>query len=439
MQRFEEKSFRKNLILVSVIATLFSSFTLWLIESPIKYSFFVFETILIIVMYFIFRNYDLKFNTTRLIITKLPSGIFLDISLIFFSAVIILLNVFQIESIVQLPIVFACTAFLVGYALVNICNLKKYFSRLETFVLSFFIGFIFTSFSTLVLLGFDEGFKIILIPTFFIIIAIISAFRHLRNNEETTFRLDSFTKKIDILAIGVSISFYILLFYFIYPGFALLPGSDISRHLEFSIILSNAPDFYGGFSYILFHSFDTTVSTLSGSLSPEHFLTVKLFMSLFLPLTVYVFSKRFLEKVDKRIPAIATILYSVFSNFSFLYFLQLKLEDSGDTLISLLRDQVPEKAYFGTINFIQPFPWVVPQLIGLMIFIFLLFLLSVTNIPRSRLIPLMTILILSMFLTHIPQALIFIIFISIFSFISTSTREKKYNAREGFNPPSEVP
>lgn len=420
MQRIEEKKFRNNIILVSVIAALFSSLTLWLIESPIKYSLFVFETILIIVIYVILRNYDLKFNTRRFLITKLPSGIFLDISLIFFSVVIILFNVFQIVTIVQLPIVFACTAFLAGYAIVNICKLKKYFTRLETFVLSFFTGFIFTSFSTLVLLWLDESFRIILIPTFFIILAIISAFRHLRNNEETTSQLNSLSKKVDILAIGASISFYILFFYFIYPEFSLLPNSDISRHFSFSMILSNAPDFYGGFSYILFHSFDSTVNTLSGGSSLEYFQTVKIFLNLFLPLTVYAFSKRFLEKVDKRIPAISTLFYSIFSNFSFLYYLQLKLQDTDETVISLLRDQVAEKAYFGTINFIQPFPWVVPQSIGLMVFIFLLLLLGVRDIPRSRLIPLMVILILSLFLIHLPQALIFVIFLSIFAFISTS-------------------
>ena len=140
-------------------------------------------------------------------------------------------------------------------------------------------------------------------------------------------------------------------------------------------------------------------------------------LNLFLPLSVYVLAKRFLAGVDKRIPAISTIFFSVFSNFSFLYYLQLKLQGVEDPIIQMLGHDVAHKAYFGTVYSVQAFSWFVPQSLGFMIFIFLIFLLSIRNIPSRRFIPLFSILIFSLCLIHIPQALIFVIFISFFSFI----------------------
>ena len=43
----------KSLIIVVALATAFSSFTLWLIESWIKYPLFLFEALTIIVLYLI--------------------------------------------------------------------------------------------------------------------------------------------------------------------------------------------------------------------------------------------------------------------------------------------------------------------------------------------------------------------------------------------------
>ncbi len=419
MQKIEEKSSRYSLIYVALIATLFSSFTLWLVESPIKYALFVFETILIIVLYVILRNYDLNFNTSHFLKSKIPFGIIWDISLIFLGLVLIILNFFQIESLLQLPLAIV-SSFIAGFALLNIFKLRKYFTKLETIVLSFFTGFIFASISTLVLLWVDENTRIIIIPTVFVILGIISAFRHLKKKNGDTLHLNSLSKKIDILAIAVSMAFYVLFFYFIYPEFGISPGTDISRHLSNGIILSRTPDLYTGFSYILFHSFDSTMNTIASAPSIEYFQNVKVFLNLFLPLTVYVLAKRFFVKIDKRIPAIATIFYSVFSNFSFLYYMQLKLQETDYTVLEMLGRHVAQKAYFGTYYFTQSFAWFVPQSLGFMIFIFLILLLGIREIPRSLMIPLMSVLLISLSLIHLPQALIFVIFISFFSLMSIS-------------------
>ena len=119
MQNIDVKSFRNNLILVYIISIAFSSLTLWLVESEIKYALFVFEIFIIIILYFILQNYDLKFYTKNIIKTRIPAGFFSDISLIIFSSVLILLNIFQIETFIQLPLALTSASFLVGYSLLN--------------------------------------------------------------------------------------------------------------------------------------------------------------------------------------------------------------------------------------------------------------------------------------------------------------------------------
>ena len=225
MQRLEDKSTRKNFIMILIIAAMFSSFTIWLIESQLKYAFFVFETILISVFYLVLRKNNFKFDTNFL--KNIPFRIFSDISLIIFSVTIIFFNVFQIQTFLQLPIAFVSSGLLVGYALLNIFKLGKYFTRLEILILSFFIGFIFSSVLTLALLWIDESSRIILIPIFFLVIGIISILRYNRKNYEKTLQLNSFSNKVDILAIGAAISFYILFFYFMYPEFSLVPSTDV--------------------------------------------------------------------------------------------------------------------------------------------------------------------------------------------------------------------
>jgi hypothetical protein len=50
----------RNLIIVAALAVVFSLFTLWLIDSWIKYPLFLFETFTIILLYLIIENYEVK-------------------------------------------------------------------------------------------------------------------------------------------------------------------------------------------------------------------------------------------------------------------------------------------------------------------------------------------------------------------------------------------
>jgi hypothetical protein len=420
-----------NVVIVLAAAIFFSSFTLWLVESWIKYPLFIFEVSVIITIYMILNiNYDFKFIIkfnyavkNSIVLEKFRDFFFLDALLITSSSILIFLNGLNIEGgMFQLFLAFLCTSILTGYALLNIFKITKYFSKLEVLVLSYLLSFSFAGFSTLSLLSIDERTRSVILPIFFVLLGIISALRrrHAKNNEDSTLRQpNSLAKNIDIFPIALSIIFYLMLFYFIYPGATLLPGSDISRHYNNSIILSRTPDLYTAFSYILFHAFEATFHVLSGlQQTTTSFLTVQIILNVFLPISVYIFAKRFLGDLDRRIPAISTIFYTILSNFSFLYFVQLKLIESNRSQFELLAIDIAEKSYNGVINFLQPFHFFSAPSVSFILFMVGFILLKVQSVSKSRFVPLFSVLIFVMYLTHVAEALLFVILITVFSFIS---------------------
>ena len=294
-------------------------------------------------------------------------------------------------------------------------------------VLSYLLSFIFSGFSTLVLLYVDENSKSVIMPTLFVFIGSVSiVLRRKRNGKDIGIsRPSSLSRNIDILAIALCLLFYTIFFYSIYPNASLITGTDASRHYNNSIILSRTPGLYNAFSYLLFHAYEVTLHALSGlHQSIASFQTIQVVLNIFLPLSVYALAKRFLAGIDRRIPAISTIFYTILSNFSFIYFTQLKLlSNNGQTEIQLLAT-VAEKAFNGTQDFAQPFAFFTPQAVSFTIFIVVLLSLRVHSIPKSRFVPLLSVLILVMYLTHVAEAVIFVILIGVYSLLSKKSKTK---------------
>ena len=76
------------------------------------------------------------------------------------------------------------------------------------------------------------------------------------------------------------------------------------------------------------------------------------------------------------------------------------------------------------INFAQPFAFFTPQAVSFTIFIVVLLLLRVHSIPKSRFVPLLSVLILAMYLTHVAEAVIFVILIGVYSLLSKKSKTK---------------
>ncbi len=418
-----------SVFIVLVIAGFFSSFTFWLIKEWIKFPLFVFEMFASITVYLILINYDPKIFVKNSARIGRSLEIFTHICLVIFASILLTANTLNLEftqTIFPLLLAFACGSLLSGYSLVTIFRLRSYFSRLEVVLLSFVLSFIFSGIVTLPLIWVTENVRSILNPLFYLTIGLISTFmvlRDFRREEKKSKELNlagrttSLARSLDILAILISIGFYVFYFLITYPNAALLPDSDISRHFGAAITLLRTPDFYSLFSYLLFHAFEGSIITLSGvmNISIGTFFSLLVTLNIFLPVAVYIVAKRFLENVDKRIPAIAVIFYTFLSNFSFIYYTQLNLIGTASNDIQFL---LADKTYDSIINFLQPFSFFVPLSVSFIIFIFIFSLLKNSDMPRSRFIPLFTVLIFAMYLTHVVEAVIFSVFLAIYSLVS---------------------
>ncbi len=418
MKKVEAQPFMRNLIIVAAVATAFSSFTLWLIGSWIKYPLFLLEILTIIVLYLIVSGYDVKLTVKHIRIENTHVGLIIDLFLIVSASSLLIINKLRVQGgLIQLALALLCTSLLSGYALLNIFGLTRYFTRLETVVLSYLFSYTFTGFITLASFSIDENARTLFALSIFIVLGLISAFKHKKHEAPRVSR--SLSKNIYSLALLLAMVFYALSFYFMYPRFALLPGTDISRHYGSSIILSRTPDLYIGSVYLLAHLHQSLFLSLSNPsmLSAQ---TALVTLNLMLPLAFYIMAKQYLKKFDARLPTLATLFWVLFTNsfggFAWLHFAMLKLSTIGQTQLQLLATTA-DKTYNGTVYGILGL-WYVPATVSLVLLMATIFLMRKKEIPTSKYLALFSIIIAALYLTHVTEAVVFALFLAAYGAIS---------------------
>ena len=415
MKKVETQTFRKSLTIIAVLAVAFSSLTLWLIDSWIKYPLFVLEIFTIIVVYLIVSGHDIKITTKLTRVGNLNIGLAIDLFLIVSALSLLTFNVLQVNGgLVQLTLALLCTSLFPGYALLNIFGLTRHFSKLENIVLSCILSYTFTGFITFVSLPINQDIRTPVVLTSFIIVGLISTFKHKRS--EPSSALGSFSKNIDFLALLIAVTFYVISFYFTYPGFALLPRTDISRHYSHSVVLWRTPEVYSAFQYLLSHLHESAFITLSNA-SVTYIQTALVTLNLMMPLAFYVMAKSYLESIDRRLPAISTIFYSMFSGFAWIYLAKLKLEGVGGSQLSLL-SMVNDKADDGAMYLAQPFLWYVPLSVSFTILITQFMFLRKFDLNKRDFVALFSLLTVASYLTHVTEAVIFTLFLCFYAFFS---------------------
>jgi len=407
-----------NLIVVTTLAVAFSLLTLWFIDSWIKYPLFLFEIFTIILLYLIINNYEVKVRVSLPRNVRLNWGFIIDSLLISSSAILFLLVFTKINGgVMQAVLALLSTSLLPGFALLNVSGLRRYFSRLERVILSYLLSYIFTGLVAFLLLPVSSDYRATLILLSYIGLGTSSILKHKCQPQLST--QESFAKKIDLLAIILTIGFYILSIYFIYPSFALLPGSDISRHYASSIVLGRTPDLYIGTTYLFAHLHESVFLSISNS-SLASVQTALAALNLILPLAFYVMAKVYLEKVDTRLPALATLFWVLFTNgfggFAWLYFTLSKLSSIGQSQLQLL-SSTADKTYNGTVYGIFGL-WYVPATMSFILLMAAIFLMGKREVERTRYLMLFSFLVSALYLTHITEAVVLILFLAVFGLIS---------------------
>ena len=407
----------KNLILVTIVAAIFSSLTLWLLDSWVKFPFFFLEIFIIIITFLIVQNYNLTFSGN---LPKFLVGNF-DLLFNFFLAasafLLIFLSATHIEwGIIQLIFSLLITSLLPGYAILNLFNLKHYFTKIEGLVLSFVLSYIFTGILALLLLSMTENIRVLIFLVFCILLGVFSAIKSKKQKTSFAKRLST---NIDILAIIVIIVFFVLSFYLMYPGFTFQIGTDISRHYSNSIVLGRTPDLYIGSSYLLSDAQESVFLNLSNSNMVSAQVTL-VFLNLILPIAFYVMAKATLERIDRRLPSLATLFWVLFTNsfggFAWLYLANLKLSAHGLSQLQILIDTA-DKTYNGTIYGILGLTYG-PEVISFILLIVAIFLMHVKEISSLRYVVLFSSVIFAAYLTHVAEATVFVLFLAIYGLIS---------------------
>ena len=417
MEKMTKHPSVKNLITAMVLATVFSFFTLWLIEPWIKYPLFLFEVCLIIVLYLIVSRYEITLTMKKMRVETWNTGLVIDLFLIASALSLLTFNLLQIEGgLVQLSLALLCTSLLSGYALLNIVGLSRYFAKLENLVFSFIFSYAFTGFITLALLFVGESTRALVVLGSFIVIGLISAMKRTQQRALPTPK--SLAKNIDFLGITVILVFFALAFYFMYPSFALLPGTDISKHYASSVLLWRTPALYSGSNYVLAHLHESAFIAISDA--PVTLIqTALVTLNFLIPLAFYVMAKSYLESMDKRLPVMSTIFFCLFSGFAWIYLAQLKLDGVGLTGLSLL-SLVNDKAYNGAMYLAQPFLWYVPLSVSFTIMILQFMLLRKFDLDKKSFVAIFSLLTVASYMTHVTEAVIFSLFLSFYAFFSRS-------------------
>lgn len=419
----------KNLSIVIIMAITFSSLTLWLIDSWIKYPLFIFEIFTIFSLFLVFNNHNIKINQTSDVLKNLNEGLMIDIFFIISAFYLLILNLLKLEGgIIQLILTLLCTSLLPGYALLNILKLNQFFSKIESLVFSFILSFSFTGIITFVTLPILQETRTIVILSSFIIVGSISAFKQ-KQNKTFIIQKASFSKNIDIIPIIIVVSFAALTLLFMYPNSAMLPGTDISRHYAWSVTLSRTPDIYFASNYLFFHLNEATFISIANS-TMINTQTVLVLLNLMLPLVFYVMAKPYLEKIDARLPSIATVFWILFTNnyggFAWLNFAKLKLSTISQTQIQLL-STTAQDTYNGTIygNFGS---WYSPASVSLVILMATIYLVHKTNIPKIKYIGLFSTLLVVSYFTHVDAVVLFTLFLALFGMVSKNENYNLSNA-----------
>jgi hypothetical protein len=411
------RSVLKNSMIVTIVAALSSSLTLWLVESWIKYVFFIFEILVIVVTLAVIYRIEIIFPPK---IEKRKLNLQYTVTALAVAApsVLILMQAFDTQSeLIQTILAFLCSSFIPGYTLLRISHSDQYLSKLEGLVLSCLLSYAYTGLAFLIILPLSANVRLYVLLSSYVVLAIAASLKG--SNEVAYQREASFCRRIDILALLLVLGFQAFSIMLLYPGFSLLPGMDISRHYSWSVLLGRTPDISIGSNYLLSHLHESALLSVS-QMSLPWAQTLLVTFNFLLPVAFYVAARRFFGETDGRIPALAVLFWTFFTNglggFSWVYFANLKLSGTGASQLQLLVDSA-NKTIWGT-QYAFLGLWYVPAFTSLMIFLALLALMLNKSMPKKTYFALFSLLFAGLFLTHIAEASLFALFLSLYFILS---------------------
>lgn len=427
------KAWIVEISIVSILAASFCSFTLWILDFPYKYVFYVLQIFTALILFSAVRRRSIKigikaetsiFKYLRQVANELSVALLLAV-----LSILMLVDVFKMVPILRLIIALLLSSFLPGYVLLSQWRSFLSLSFLERIILSYLTGFSLVSVMTFILntvLHHHYWSEINLL--LFVLLGFSCAIKGLvrKKPHRPMVHRKLFSSPIDFFGVIVILLFFLTATFCLFPDFTLMPGTDISDHHGYSQALVRTPRLRGLSAYLFFDLWLGFLYKISdvGIVLMQTALQLLNFMPI---LAFYMMARKHLEHIDRRLPLVSAIFWTIFSSLGWLYVAHLKLSNYTSQF-SILCDAAG-KTYNSTI-----------YATGLFIrgndptgftFVFLFVFLSILSrkkLEKIEYLGLFPFLFVSWYAIHRIEFLIFSIFVALYHLIKS--RDKRTHMRE---------
>jgi len=385
----------------------------FLFDPPFKYWVALFEIWLTYSIYlFIYCKIHVDFHLEVGPFTVLGIKEFdllvISLSFFLFSANLLGLNFFN--NVILAVLV---TFFLLGYSVLRFLNFQPFATPVEWILLAFFISIsINCIFFTLSLIFPSEKRPLVLSFLYF---ALIFATLFPSRGESLRKKVEGISFSFDLGEVSsllLCVGFVLLSLAFIYPKMAYLPGIDIARHYSSSILVSLNPNEYSS-PYPWFHFQLATVQLFSGR-SIGAFQSVVGSLGILLVFAIYLVAKICLVDLDRRIPVLTTVSWTLFSGFGWIRVCSLRENALFRDPLILMGRAFSES--FWDVGYGQgPWLWLWfrPFSLGMIGTLLLLYLLRRTDMSSNTFWALSILVSLSSCMVHFPEFVLFVVLLSL--------------------------
>lgn len=397
----------KYRLLALFLALVASSVTLWLIESPLKYALYVFQVALILILFYSISGTTAKIKLKPVGNTKIK----LDYAFVAISTMQLVFTAIKLDSVLTMIFAIIVSFFLPGYVLLRLLKFHSLESWIEWLALSFALSIGLTSIIFTAILQFNTH-RAILLSAIYVGISLFPLLRDriYKSGEKPEVCLENRIKEYalsDVLLLLWITVFFVFAISSLYPQMSLRPELDIVRHFSSSRLLALVPEAYSSV-YQWFHTTWANVYELSNP-PMEIFQTGLAYLSTMVIFSFYIMAKAYLKDIHKGAPILATVFFSVFSGFGWLYFLGQKIITPDPAKHFSLLGTASNVSYWDIGYGQGPWIWLWfrPMTIAFTLFFVLLYLLSRKDISRKTFIAIFSFLIVTLGFIHIPELILF--------------------------------
>jgi len=415
----------KNIIIALVVFAFFTLLFWQIFPSPRKNDYIIFYIAIILILYLSLcfnRIVEVKFDAYKAAFLK-----FIIMSLLSFLFILVF---FCVNELIILKIVLSIvvTSIVPGYLFARLIKLTN-MGSLETLIFAFCLSipinaavFIFGT----IIHSINEYYLLMVYGTFMVLLFMvgISSLRHEKEVRNDSQRFICLPRLFILLWV---VSFFVYAIIMNYPQTALKPADDLFNHWGISKKIISAFQTRGeaiADSELLYHIQWATVMLLTNLsttiFSMAIFQSFMALLSIFNILSFYMMCKCYLKRINQNLAPLATLFWTVFSGFGWVYCLRdffgnhVKTDQYFDILL-----QDSGRTYFDTCYGNGPWVWLWyrPLTLGLTLFFTLMYLLSNNKVSRKKLILVSSILLITLNLTHFPESFIFSLYVFLLSIL----------------------